>query len=49
MKSLDSEQQHIFVETNNIRLHCVSQGEGELCSCTGFQSFGILGAIKFLL
>ncbi|MEG5139030.1 MULTISPECIES: alpha/beta fold hydrolase [unclassified Microcoleus] len=40
MKSLDSEQQHIFVETNNIRLHCVSQGEGELVILLhGFPEF----------
>jgi len=40
MKSLDSEQQHIFVETNNIRLHCVSQGEGELVLLLhGFPEF----------
>src|SRR6476469_430402 len=40
MNSLDSEQQHIFVETNNIRLHCVSQGEGELVLLLhGFPEF----------
>ena len=50
MNSFDSEQQHIFVETNNIRLHCVSQGEGELVLLLhGFQSFGTLGVIKSLL
>ena len=40
MNSLDSEQQHIFVQTNNIRLHCVSQGEGELVLLLhGFPEF----------
>ena len=40
MKFLDSEQQHIFVETNNIRLHCVAQGEGELVLLLhGFPEF----------
>ncbi|WP_445244388.1 alpha/beta fold hydrolase, partial [Microcoleus sp. OTE_8_concoct_300] len=40
MNPLDSEQQHIFVETNNIRLHCVSQGEGELVLLLhGFPEF----------
>jgi pimeloyl-ACP methyl ester carboxylesterase len=40
MKPLEPEQQHIFVETNNIRLHCVSQGEGELVLLLhGFPEF----------
>lgn len=30
MTVLDFEGQHHFIETNNIRLHCVTQGQGEL-------------------
>ncbi len=29
MVTLESDWQHLFVETNNIRLHTVTQGEGE--------------------
>lgn len=37
---LDSKWQHFFVETNNIRLHCVAQGEGELVLLLhGFPEF----------
>ncbi|MBD1923619.1 alpha/beta hydrolase [Microcoleus sp. FACHB-831] len=40
MNFLDSEWQHHFVETNNIRLHCVTQGEGELVILLhGFPEF----------
>jgi epoxide hydrolase 4 len=38
--SLQSGWQHQFVETNNIRLHCVTQGEGELVILLhGFPEF----------
>jgi epoxide hydrolase 4 len=38
--SLQSGWQHQFVETNNIRLHCVTQGEGELVVLLhGFPEF----------
>jgi epoxide hydrolase 4 len=38
--SLQSGWQHQFVETNNIRLHCVTQGEGELMILLhGFPEF----------
>ncbi len=40
MASLSSEWQHRFVETNKIRLHCVTQGEGELVILLhGFPEF----------
>ncbi|NJP08616.1 MAG: alpha/beta hydrolase [Leptolyngbyaceae cyanobacterium RU_5_1] len=40
MTALTSEWQHHFVETNRIRLHCVSQGEGELVLLLhGFPEF----------
>ncbi|EAW34640.1 alpha/beta fold hydrolase [Lyngbya sp. PCC 8106] len=38
--TLESEWQHLFVETNNIRLHSVTQGEGELVVLLhGFPEF----------
>jgi epoxide hydrolase 4 len=38
--SLQAGWQHQFVETNNIRLHCVTQGEGELVILLhGFPEF----------
>jgi len=40
MASLDSGWQHQFIETNNIRLHCVTQGQGELVILLhGFPEF----------
>lgn len=40
MTALSSEWQHHFVETNHIRLHCVTQGEGELVILLhGFPEF----------
>lgn len=37
---LESQWQHFFVETNDIRLHCVTQGEGELVLLLhGFPEF----------
>jgi pimeloyl-ACP methyl ester carboxylesterase len=40
MTALSSEWQHHFVETNRIRLHCVTQGEGELVVLLhGFPEF----------
>jgi pimeloyl-ACP methyl ester carboxylesterase len=40
MTALFSEWQHQFVETNQIRLHCVTQGEGELVILLhGFPEF----------
>lgn len=40
MAFLESEWQHLFVETNNIRLHCVTQGQGELVLLLhGFPEF----------
>lgn len=40
MAFLKSEWQHLFVETNNIRLHCVTQGQGELVLLLhGFPEF----------
>jgi len=40
MTALSSEWQHRFVETNKIRLHCVTQGEGELVILLhGFPEF----------
>lgn len=37
---LNAEWEHLFVETNNIRLHCVTQGEGELVILLhGFPEF----------
>lgn len=40
MKSLNSQWQHSFVDTNNIRLHCVTQGQGELVLLLhGFPEF----------
>jgi pimeloyl-ACP methyl ester carboxylesterase len=40
MTSLDSGWQHQFIETNNIRLHCVTQGQGELVILLhGFPEF----------
>lgn len=40
MNSLDSEWQHHFVETNRIRLHCVTQGQGDLVILLhGFPEF----------
>ncbi len=40
MTALSSEWQHHFVETNRIRLHCVTQGEGELVLLLhGFPEF----------
>jgi epoxide hydrolase 4 len=38
--SLDSGWRHEFIQTNNIRLHCVTQGEGELVVLLhGFPEF----------
>jgi epoxide hydrolase 4 len=40
MTHLESQWKHDFIETNNIRLHCVSQGEGELVVLLhGFPEF----------
>jgi pimeloyl-ACP methyl ester carboxylesterase len=40
MTALESEWQHLFVETNNIRLHSVTQGQGELVILLhGFPEF----------
>ncbi|MGE5657985.1 MAG: alpha/beta fold hydrolase [Actinomycetota bacterium] len=40
MTLLESEWQHLFVETNNIRLHCVTQGQGDLVLLLhGFPEF----------
>ena len=40
MSLLKSPWQHFFVDTNNIRLHCVTQGEGELVILLhGFPEF----------
>lgn len=40
MAALESGWQHCFVETNRIRLHCVTQGEGELVVLLhGFPEF----------
>ncbi|MBW4473623.1 MAG: alpha/beta hydrolase [Stenomitos rutilans HA7619-LM2] len=40
MTALSSEWQHHFVETNRIRLHCVTQGDGELVLLLhGFPEF----------
>jgi pimeloyl-ACP methyl ester carboxylesterase len=40
MTVLESEWQHLFVETNNIRLHSVTQGQGELVILLhGFPEF----------
>jgi len=40
MSLLESQWQHFFVDTNNIRLHCVTQGEGELVILLhGFPEF----------
>lgn len=40
MTALSSEWQHHFIETNRIRLHCVTQGEGELVLLLhGFPEF----------
>lgn len=40
MTALDFEGQHHFIETNNIRLHCVTQGQGELVLLLhGFPEF----------
>ena len=40
MSLLESQWQHFFVDTNNIRLHCVTQGEGELVVLLhGFPEF----------
>jgi pimeloyl-ACP methyl ester carboxylesterase len=40
MMLLNAEWEHLFVETNNIRLHCVTQGEGELVILLhGFPEF----------
>lgn len=40
MTALSAEWQHQFVETNRIRLHCVTQGEGELVILLhGFPEF----------
>jgi pimeloyl-ACP methyl ester carboxylesterase len=40
MSLLESQWQHLFVDTNNIRLHCVSQGQGELVILLhGFPEF----------
>jgi epoxide hydrolase 4 len=40
MMLLNGEWEHLFVETNNIRLHCVTQGEGELVILLhGFPEF----------
>lgn len=40
MTVLDSGWQHHFIETNHIRLHCVTQGEGELVILLhGFPEF----------
>ncbi len=40
MTSLNSQWQHSFVDTNNIRLHCVTQGQGELVLLLhGFPEF----------
>lgn len=40
MTALSSEWQHHFVETNRIRLHCVTQGEGDLVILLhGFPEF----------
>ncbi|MBD2743406.1 alpha/beta hydrolase [Coleofasciculus sp. FACHB-1120] len=40
MTALDCAWQHHFIETNNIRLHCVTQGEGELVILLhGFPEF----------
>ena len=40
MNFLSSQWQHFFVDTNNIRLHCVTQGEGELVVLLhGFPEF----------
>ena len=40
MTLLESDWEHFFVETNNIRLHCVTQGQGELVILLhGFPEF----------
>lgn len=40
MTALSTAWQHCFVETNRIRLHCVTQGEGELVILLhGFPEF----------
>lgn len=40
MSILESQWQHFFVDTNNIRLHCVTQGKGELVILLhGFPEF----------
>jgi len=40
MTLLNSEWEHFFVETNNIRLHCVTQGQGDLVLLLhGFPEF----------
>lgn len=40
MTSIYSQWQHFFVDTNNIRLHCVTQGQGELVVLLhGFPEF----------
>ena len=40
MTALEADWQHHFIETNRIRLHCVSQGEGELVVLLhGFPEF----------
>ncbi len=40
MNALDSQWQHHFIKTNNIRLHCVTQGQGELVILLhGFPEF----------
>lgn len=40
MSLLESQWQHFFVDTNNIRLHCVTQGQGELVILLhGFPEF----------
>lgn len=40
MSLLESQWQHLFVDTNKIRLHCVSQGQGELVILLhGFPEF----------
>ncbi len=40
MTFLESEWEHLFVDTNNIRLHCVTQGQGDLVLLLhGFPEF----------
>lgn len=40
LTAIESEWEHSFVETNNIRLHCVTQGEGDLVILLhGFPEF----------